>query len=416
MDIPKEDSYKKIVFAIFLVLAAGLDALAQGKQPVHVLIDSYKLPDELTTEIAEKIISELNQALTLPTDDALKFRIEYRIGILYYKTGDLAQALDRFKKTAQATECPDAIKLYSLNMIGQIYRMQARDDKALKAFEELIELSQKFLTKDPNQENPASVLKLAVTSGFLKAEIYQYNQDYNSAIAEYKKIYTCIKSSKTPDVNSYAPLALDRMSQLYLIEDNIEDYYQASIELIEKHPDYYQVPVIRLEIEAVRILKEEDQSIDFPRGSFDAPARLIAIIKDTRDKNLKDIITVFLKDLSSQYRQSYGGILLGYHYAWLLDASGEQKQAADVFDDISKQAVSINPDMPGIAQVISKLSDYAKTQQAIILSEDNKFREALEIVYSLRPDPKDVHMLNLSDSIVKALQILKREIPKDVND
>ena len=46
----------------------------------------------------------------------------------------------------------------------------------------------------------------------------------------------------------------------------------------------------------------------------------------------------------------------------------------------------------------------------------NRYREALEIVYSLKPDPNDIHMLNLSDSIEKALQILKREVPKNVND
>ncbi|MHC4396866.1 MAG: tetratricopeptide repeat protein [Planctomycetota bacterium] len=416
MDILKKDSYRKIIFAVFLVLASGLNVFAREKQPVQVLIDSYKLPDKLTTKTAEKTISELNQALTLCSDNALKFRIQYRIGILYFKSGDLSQALESFKETAQTPDCPDTIKLYSLNMAGQIYRMQAKDDKALKAFEEFIKLSQKFLTQDPNQENPASVLKLVVTAGFAKAEIYQYSQDYDSAIAEYKKIFACLKPGKTPDVNSYAPLALDRMSQFYLIKGQIEDYYQTAIELVEKYPDYYRTPIVRLETKAAIILKGKDTSVNFPRGSFDAPARLIALIKDSGDKELKARVIVLLKNLSSQYQQNYGSILLGYHYAWLLDASGEQQKADETLADICKQAASINPYMPGTASVISTLTNYAKLQQAVIFGEENRYREALEIVYSLKPDPNDVHMLNLTDSIKKALETLKREVPKDVND
>ena len=116
MDIPKKDSYKKIVFAVFLVLASGFNALAQEKQPPQILIDSYKLPDELTTEAAEKTISELNRALALCTYDDLKFRIQYRIGILYFKSGDFSQAVNSFDKVAQSNDCPDLLRLCSLNI------------------------------------------------------------------------------------------------------------------------------------------------------------------------------------------------------------------------------------------------------------------------------------------------------------
>ena len=136
MDIPKKDSYKKIVFAVFLVLTASLNALSSP--PAQILIDSYKLPDKLTPETAEKTISELNQALASCTDDVVKFRIKYRVGMIYFKTGDLSQAVTSFKEVAQSDDCHDFIRLCSLNMAGQIYRMQAKDDKALKAFEELI--------------------------------------------------------------------------------------------------------------------------------------------------------------------------------------------------------------------------------------------------------------------------------------
>ena len=416
MDTPKKDSYKRIVFAIFCVLAFSLNVLAQEGQPVQVLIDSYDLPDKLTSETAEKTIPKLNQALALCTNNELKFRIEYRIGMVYFKAGDFSGALDSFNKAALSDDCPDLVRLCSLNMAGQIYRMQAKDDKALEIFEELVEQSQKFLNKNPSQKNPASILKLAVTAGFARAEIYQYNQDHDFAIAEYRKIIASLKSGKIPGANNYAPLALDRISQFYLIDGKVEGYSQAAGELVEKYPDYYRVPIVRLQNEAVKILKENDTSVNFPRGSFDAPVRLIALIKESGDKELKDRVTVLLESLSSQYSQSYGGILLGYHNAWLLDVSGEQKQAAEVLEDICKQAVSINPDSPGITRVINTFSDYAKLQQAIILGEENRYGDALEIIHSLKPAPNDVHIPGLADSIEKALQTLKREVPKDVNN
>ena len=416
MDILKKDSYKKTGFAVFLILAAALNAVAQGKQPLRVLTDSYRLPDKLTTGQVEKTISELNQTLMTEIENTLKFRIEYRIGILHFKSGDLSSAVESFKKVSQSDGCPDFIQICSLNMAGQIYRMQAKDNEALKAFEELIKLSQKLLTHDPNQKKTASVLKLAITAGFARAEIHQYNQDYDSAIAEYQRIHACLSSGNSPDKNNYAPLALDRLSQLHLIKGRMEDYNQVAGELVKKYPDYYRTGIIKLETEAVKLLKDKDISVNFTQGGFDAPARVIALIKDSGDKVLKDKVTVLLKALSDQYRQSYSGILLGYHYAWILDTSGDPERAIEVLEDICKQATSINPDMPETASIIGTLADYAKFQQAIILGEENNYKEALEIVCSVKPDPNNIHLFNLSNSTKKALETLKREVPKDVND
>jgi tetratricopeptide (TPR) repeat protein len=416
MDILKKDNYRNIVFSVFLILTSGLNALAEEKQPAQILTDSDKLPDKITLETAEKTISDLKQAIVLCTDNNLKFRIEYKIGMLYFKADGLPEAVGCFERIAQKADCPDLIKLCSFNMAGQIYRMQTEDDKALDAFEKLIALSSKFLTQGPDHGNSVSVLKLAVVAGFAKAEIYQYRQEYDSAVSEYKRILICLKSNNIPDVNGYAPLALDRISQFCLIKGKIEDYNQASGELIEKYPGYYRTGIVRLEAEAIKMLKEKDAAVTFPRGSFDAPARLIGLIKDIGDKEPKDRIKALLQDLCGRYRQSYAGILLGYHYAWLLDAVGEQKQANEVLDDICKQAASINPEMSDTALVISTLIDYAKLQKAIILGEENKYQEALKVVDTVNSDPNNAHLFNLADSIKKAFETLKREVPRDVND
>ena len=416
MDILKKDSYRKIIFAFFMVAASGIGAAAEQGQPERILIDSYNLEQQLTTETGEDAIGELNHALALCGEDKLKFRIQYRIGILYFKSGDLVRAVDSFEKVVQSAACPNLVRLCGLNMAGVIYQMQAKDDKALDAFDELMVHSEKLLAEEPNRDNSAAVLKLAVTAGFSRAEIYQCVQDYDSAIAEYKRIIACINSSNADIVKTYAPLALDGMSQIYLRGGQLENYGQTVVKLIEKYPDYYRMGIIKLEAKAINILEGKGSSENFSRGSFDAPTRLIAFIKDSNDKELAEKVNVFLKGLSSQYEQSYCGVMLGYHYAWLLDASGEKREAAKVFEDICKQAASIKSDIARIAKVIGVLADYAKFQHAIILEEESNYRQALEVVNSVKPDSNDVHMMNLSDSIEKALQTLKREVPKDVNN
>lgn len=416
MDIQKKDSYRIMIFAVLLILVSGLNTFGQDKSPLQVLMDSYKLPEKLTEEIAKNKISELNQSLVSCTDQTLRFRIEYRIGTIYFKTGDLSKAVGCFENINQTNDCSEIIKLCSFNMTGQIYRMLAKDDKALEAFEKVIELSKKIIDKNPNQEHPASLLKLSATARFGRAEIYQYNQNYKSASAEYKKIVILLKNNEQL-AKTYVPLAIDRLSQLYLIEGEVKDYNKAATKLIKKYSDYYRTPIVKLEAESVKILKEKDSSVNFTKGSFDAPARLIGLSKDSSDKELKDKIEVLLEDLSSKYKQGYGGILISYHYAWFLDALGQQKQAAKLLENILQQTKSINPDAPPyINSTIHTLTDYTKLQQAVILGEENKYKEAIEIVSLLKPDPNDVHITTLAESIEYALQTLKREVPKDANN
>ena len=415
MDILKKDNYR-LILILLLLSAVIFDAFASEKQATQMLIDSYKLPEDLIIEGAEKAITDLNHALNICTDKDFQFRIKYRIAMLYFKASNFGKACDYFKNISQAQECPDLIRMCSFNMSGQIHRMQAKDKEALGAFEELIVLSKTYLQNDPNRASPSTVLKLAITARFAKAEIFQYQQEYDSAISEYKRILAFLEENKISNTNSYAPLAMDRISQLSLMRCYIEGFSQPITQLIEKYPDYYRTPIIRLEAEAVKILKQKNEAVDFARGSFEAPARLIAFLKDTKDKELINRITILLENLRSEYQGTYGGILLGYHHAWLLDAAGQKQEAAKVLDGICKEAASGNYDNPGITSVISMLTDYARLQQAVILGEAGNYRDALEIVYSVRTDPNDTHLSNLTDSIKKALETLKREVPKNVND
>jgi tetratricopeptide (TPR) repeat protein len=415
MDIRKKDNYKPI-FILFLSAIVTLNACASDKNPAQILIDSYKLPDKLTLDVAEKVISDLDQAIEVSTDSNLKFRIGYRIAMLYFKTDRLDKACDYFTNISRLSDCPDLIKLCSLNMSGQICRMQARHKESLDIFEELIVLSKKFLPKDINEICPSTVLKLSITAGFSKAEIYQYQQQYDSAVSEYKRIIAYLEYNKIFNTDSYMSLAMDRISQLDLMRSDIEGFCRTATQLVEKFPNYYRVPLIRFETEAVKALNMKNTAVAFPKGSFEASVKLISFIKETNDKELTQKIVALLEKLSREYQGTYGGILLGYHYAWLLDVIGQSQTASKAFEVIHKNNFKDTSDNPCAAAVINTITDYARLQKAIILGETGNYKEALECVYSNNVDPNDTHSSVLADSIQKALETLKREVPKDVND
>ncbi|KPJ65431.1 MAG: hypothetical protein AMJ43_10725 [Coxiella sp. DG_40] len=415
MDILSEDSYKPI-FIFFLLAGITYNVFASDKEPAQILADSYQLPDRLTSEDAERVISDLNQALGLCKDADLRFRIKYRIGILYFKVGCFDKAYDYFGDISQRPDCPDLIRLFSLNMSGHIHRMQARDKKALDAFEDLIALSKRFLPKDADEPNPPTVLKLTISAVFAKAEIYQYQQKYASAITEYNRALSLLKENKVSGLVNYIPLAMDRIAQLNLIKDNLDVFCKTNRQLIEKYSGYYRTPIIRFETEAAKVLKEKNPHIDFSRGSYETPAKLITYLKSSKDKDQIQRTLSLLENLCKQYEGTYGGFLLSYHYAWLLDAANQRDAAANIFAKLDKTVVKKTYDNPGIDIIVKTIADYAKLQQAIILGEAGNYRQAFETLYSVRGDPNDTHLLNLTESVKKGLDTLKREVPKDVDD
>lgn len=413
MVIQKKENFKLSGLALILVLVISLDVIAGPKKAVDVLMDSYEFEGKMTSEGLEETIIELNCYLSSCTNDEVKYRIQYRIAMMYYKSGDWEKAAGCFEEINASIDCPDLIKLCSFNMAGQIYRMQGKDKRALEQFDKLISLSY-LIMNESHQPVSLAVGKLTVSAILAKAEIYQIRGCYDLAVEEYKQAIAFTGEGRF-GLDDIAPV-LDRLSQIYLINGNLEGYRKTCARLIRKYPEYYRTPIVRLETAAVDLLVREDISIDFSSGSLESPVKLISLIGNGCDRQLMDRATSIFKQLYSQYNQGYAGVLLGYHWAWVLDMTDRHEQAARVFEEIIKKAELINNDNEVFSRVLKTLTGYAKLQQAIIYGEKNRFNEALELVSSLNLEPDDTHMVNLSDSIEEALKILKREVPKDVKE
>ena len=409
MDILKNDNYKHLIIAVLLVCSS----LCVADDPAQALAKSYGLPGKFTAETAQLTIDELNNLLQTCENNELACRIKYQIGMLYFKTDELAKSCGYFAELSRLPQCPELIKLCSLNMAGQIHRMEARDNDALEAFKDVIEFSAKYPVQDPNKiEQLPQMLRQAAF--FARAEIYQYQQKYQQAIEEYKKLGEDIEKAGY-QASDHGAVAMDRLSQLYIMSGEADNYIEISQTLLKKYPGYYRNAIINFETEAVAFLNKQQAKVDFSRGSIDAPVKLILFLKDNKKKEQTEKFVKLLHDLKNQYQGTYSGVAISYHYAWLLDAVGKKQEAITIFEGIGKDSCKAVPQQDGTGFLLATLTDYARLQQSILLGEAGNYKNALEAIGSVVRDPNNAHVSELAGSIEKSLETLKREVPKDAN-
>jgi len=417
MDIQKKDSsnsISKFVLIALVLFNISFNAFADGSAARKKLIDSYRLPEKLTEKRLKEIVSDLQNSLTGFDDNELVFRIRYRIGILYFKAGHIDRAGKQFHQISQEPNCPQLVRLCSLNMTGQISRMLAKDNEAIENFCELLRLSEKYLLDDNEDTILSTLLKLTVTAAFQCAEIYQYQQNYDAAIIKYKRLLGILEKNKQMRLKRYITLAKDRISQLSLMSgaDYLDQYYGTAQDIIQNFPDYYRVPIIKLEVEAIKFLRKNTSQNHFPNGSFDAPVKIITYLKDCKDKVQIRSIFYVLENLCREYDGTYGAVLLNYHYACLLDATGDKEKAANTFAKITLSTAQKLNVGDSVQAVIKIIAEYAKLQQAVILGEIGNYQQAIKAVENIKMYPESYHLSKLVESVVKSLETLKREVPK----
>ena len=135
--------------------------------------------------------------------------------------------------------------------------------------------------------------------------------------------------------------------------------------------------------------------------------------KAMRQVTVKDIANK-LDGLCKEDSNTYGGILLQYHYAWLLDTLGEKDKAAEILAWISSTDI-VETDLKSWQKVIVETTqEYAKIQYAVMLGERTDYIEALKVLSSLRTHSES-YISELAKSVSESIQTLKREVPKNEN-
>jgi tetratricopeptide (TPR) repeat protein len=417
MDILKNANCShSLIICLSLVIA--VPATTQGasyekaKTPEEILIATYELPHTITPAEAKSAVSHLERTLTDCKGSYLAFRIRYRMGVLYFRADMMKPSKAEFLRTANDPKCPKPIRACSFNMIGQISRLLAENEEALKSFDKVVNLLEQSLSVDRRYDPNSAMAKLWCSALLSRAEIYELQHDYTASINEYGRLLYAVNQSRNIDMMSqYAPLSYDRMSQLYLRVGNIEKYTELTRALIERYPEYSRTPIVQFELECVKFLKSTSTS--FHNGSFYAPALVIAYLKSSNNSAPAQSIIDSLNVLCEAYQSTHAGIFLQYHYAWLLDTVGEEQKAREILSRISSTDTFKANDNSLQEAIAGTIQEYAKIQYAIMAGEKAEYNEALRVLSSLHTHADESHISELAKAVTKGIQTLKREDPKN---
>jgi tetratricopeptide (TPR) repeat protein len=408
MDIQKNESCKRLIALMFCLCTAL--ALADDSGAFSTLKESYRMSQGMN---APDMIEKLQQAGQTCNDGLLKKRIQYRIGILFFKTQDLQRAYNCFDQIAKDTDCPPELQLAGINMAAQTARMLARDELALNHYNKLMQQAIDA-AKTANQKISNTMLeKLYLASVFGKAEIYTFQGKFGPAGEIYQKAIEDLQTGIFKGGLKCLPDLYDQFSQVCLKTAKVQQYHETVSVMAKQYPDYSRFSLIQLESFAVQFLEQNEAKTDFTNGSFEAPSQLILYVKEHKDSPAIERIQSGLKKLSEIRHRESSDWLVSYHYAWLLDTIGEKETACKCLDAIIT-GIEDNDKLHAdyLAQAIL---NYAKLQKALISGEQEQYKQGLECLASLDPAIKDTHVSQLADSIRNSLETLKREVPKDEN-
>jgi tetratricopeptide (TPR) repeat protein len=418
MDIRRNESCSAVLLSVLLaatVITVEGVSWVDIRTPIEVLATTSKLAPVITPAETQAVVDSLEKALAGCEDEDAASRIKYRIGVIYFRSHMLGESKSRFLQLLNDAKCPELVRVCSLNMLGQISRLQGQTKEALEAFKEMANLVEPHLLADGKSAASAST-ELWCSALFSRAEILEMEQDYTASIAEYNRLLKTLKKGRDRDIcEQYGPLVNDRISQLHIRHGDIDKYTKAAEALIDDYPEYYRTPIVELEIECVKLLGSTSANRELLSGGFAGPAKLIALAGKSKNGTVLRHIRDRLDSLCEQHQNTNEGILLQYHYAWFLDALGEKDRAADVF---TRMLSSDTPPTNIGAQkkaIIETVRAYARIQLAIIATERADYKEALLVLSGLQTHTNDSHISELSDSVIKSIEILKREVPRDEN-
>ena len=390
-----------ILFIIVTVFGSDL-CIAGNEAAEKALIETYTLPNNITPARAELEIANLKKVLPDCTDGFLSYRISYRAGMLFFLSGMLEEAKAEFSRISDDSRCPESIRAYSLNMTGQISRLKGDNTSALEAFDKAAVLLHRILHNEKEPAAKTAHTKLLGLIIFARAEIYERQKNFDAAITEYNRLLDEVNDTS----NRYMPLAGDRLARLYLRKSDFDKYEQTADVVIHDYPDYHRTGIIELEKECVKFLRSISSNAEFPDGGFDAPARVIAYLKDAKTGTSSQQILKKFESLCKNYQNTYAGIVLSYQYASLLDTLDEKEKALDTF----RQIFSDNNSFPSHQKTIDCIREYSRIQYAIIAGEQADYNEAMIVLSGLQPHPDESHISELTRAVNEGLQTLKRQV------
>lgn len=411
MDTRKKESYRKYLYCAVLLISNL--SWATDQTAFDSLKDSFKIGQEEPAEIIKGAINRLQKEQCGCKNPELKERIDYRIGMLNYRVGNLQLALEQFNKIILLPPKSLTVLLFSINMAAQINRMDGQDVQALHYYSRLIQTLVGSKENAIHDIGEKTFWKLYVAAIYGKSEIQAFHKQYPDVEKTYKSaiILLCLESSDLK--KEYLAALYDRLSQIYLMTDRYSEYNETIIMIQKDCPEYWRLPLILLEAYAIHFLKNEGETAIYSTGSADVSVRLIDYIKNNHDQDKIGQIESKFQEIMKKSTDMFSSLVLKYHYAWFLDAIGKKEQSYQMFSQISDYRSETASETIEKDFIIHKLISYSKLQMALLDGEMERYKEGLECLNMLARDPNDKHVVNMTDSLRSSLEVLKREVPKN---
>jgi hypothetical protein len=361
-------------------------------------------------------IDDLVRALGQCRDESTARYLRYSLGIAQFKAGLMPEAAAAFASLAREPQAPELLRVCSLNMVGQIARLQGEQDKALQAFADLAARVEKWPTLDPQDRARPALRTLWRAALISRAEILESRKDL-AAAAEYERVLKGEKDCPPDAADPHqVPFVMDRLSELRLQMQDTGRYLDLTADLVGRFPAYPRTPVVELERVCVQALQDVPPAPGYPPGVLSAPARFIAHLRRSGAAGPAAAALNSVERLCRKYAGTPSALLLDYDYAWMLDAVGRQDQAIAVLARIAAPGEPGGTTAPEAAPSQEDvLRRYAVLQRALLLAENTDYDKALQILAGLPPAPdQKSHVSRLAESMTRNVQTLKREVARNV--
>ncbi len=405
MDIRRNINLNKLVY---LVLICVTPNPSEGASARSITTDQKPPSSKITFQEASQTIDRLEKTPKACEKSYAYFESKYRLGLSYFKAHMMSEAKTEFLQITNDPNCPEIIHIFGLNMAGQISRLMGENNDALEVFDQLLKIVEQS-SSNTLFVNPVLV-KLGCCALIARAEIYDFNRNFDLSIAQYNRLLSFLnRNQDTNLLNHYKPFVSDRISQLLLKNGDFEKYWNSAQTLTTTYPHYYRTPVIKLEMECTSLLKTIDPNSSFSDGSFESPAQTIFYFKNSQDQIRARPFMNKLQMLCGEYQNTYGDILLRYHYAWLLDTFDEKNEAAKTFEQVFSADI-LNANKLESKAIIETVKNYARIQYVILLKEKGDYREALNALPILETQSNNSHLTEITNSVRRNVQTFMREV------
>jgi len=215
MVIHKKQNFKILSCLIIIIFAAAASSLAASELSAReAMQETYQVRDSISKDQANRLVELLKKESANIRNNYLLARVNYRIGVLYYKASMFDQAAEMFLKTADDNKSSPVICAASYNMAAMIFKQQGRYDDAIKQFKKIVALT--IDDHKLNNKSTPAILKLGCLALFNVANIHENLGDIDLSIDAYGRLLGILSYSLEKRFRKYVPIAKDRLAQLYL--------------------------------------------------------------------------------------------------------------------------------------------------------------------------------------------------------